>query len=316
MKIKNEENLQAIEEDQAAENSEGNIDFNGLSFPRKLWNVVECRSFNSVYWNDEGDKVVIEADYFQREILHRIGAEKIFNEDNLSSFFQQLNRHGFRKIHPYEPVAQSHVSQRIMTYRNSNFQRDKPELLDNIQKDLRNSSLRGTCIPIPLKNPAGQVAYMPNPKRRKLLPTRSSPRFHHKANNKNKEAKREVASGTGSRDGQLLQICSVWAMRSFPRRFPRNQTAQEQEENEEVPSRDVAVSSQGTSEMEGAEFSSMDPGDPDGRFVMHMYNSYFDVLMSTLSKVSTTETAEDADQEGPADYKFVVCEQCHDNPPI
>ena len=34
----------------------------GLSFPRKLWRIVEDAAFTSVHWNDEGDTVVIEAD--------------------------------------------------------------------------------------------------------------------------------------------------------------------------------------------------------------------------------------------------------------
>ena len=42
-------------------------DILGLSFPRKLWRIVEDAAFTSVHWNDEGDTVVIEADLFQIE---------------------------------------------------------------------------------------------------------------------------------------------------------------------------------------------------------------------------------------------------------
>ena len=35
-----------------------------LSFPRKLWMMVEDADFISVHWDDEGDTVVIRADLF------------------------------------------------------------------------------------------------------------------------------------------------------------------------------------------------------------------------------------------------------------
>ena len=35
-----------------------------LSFPRKLWMMVEDVDFISVHWDDEGDTVVIRADLF------------------------------------------------------------------------------------------------------------------------------------------------------------------------------------------------------------------------------------------------------------
>ncbi|KAJ1369146.1 hypothetical protein KIN20_030548 [Parelaphostrongylus tenuis] len=62
-------------------NKEENNAVLGLSFPRKLWRIVEDAAFTSVRWNDEGDMVVIEADLFQTEVLQRRGADQIFETD-------------------------------------------------------------------------------------------------------------------------------------------------------------------------------------------------------------------------------------------
>lgn len=72
----------------------------GLSFPRKLWRIVEDEAFTSVRWNDEGDMVVIEADLFQTEVLQRRGADQIFETDSIKSFIRELNLYGFRKVRP------------------------------------------------------------------------------------------------------------------------------------------------------------------------------------------------------------------------
>ena len=69
-----------------------------LSFPRKLWRMVEDPAFTSVRWNDEGDTVIIEQDLFRREVLRRRGADRIVNRDSLKTFIHKLNLYGFSKI--------------------------------------------------------------------------------------------------------------------------------------------------------------------------------------------------------------------------
>ena len=81
-------------------NKEENNMVLGLSFPGKLWRIVEDAAFTSVHWNDEGDMVVIEADLFQTEVLQRRGAEQIFETESIKSFIRELNLYGFSKIHP------------------------------------------------------------------------------------------------------------------------------------------------------------------------------------------------------------------------
>lgn len=81
-------------------NREENNAVLGLSFPRKLWRIVEDAAFTSVRWNDEGDMVVIEADLFQTEVLQRRGADQIFETESIKSFIRELNLYGFSKIRP------------------------------------------------------------------------------------------------------------------------------------------------------------------------------------------------------------------------
>lgn len=74
-----------------------------LSFPRKLWRVVEDNAFTSVCWNDGGDTVIVVEDLFQREILCRRGPERIFDTDSLKGFIRLMNLHGFSKIRSNNP---------------------------------------------------------------------------------------------------------------------------------------------------------------------------------------------------------------------
>ena len=77
----------------------------GLSFPRKLWRIVEDAAFTSVHWNDEGDTVVIEADRFQMEVLQRRGTDQVFETHSIKSFIRELNQYGFWKVRPSSHTA-------------------------------------------------------------------------------------------------------------------------------------------------------------------------------------------------------------------
>ena len=65
-------------------------DILGLSFPRKLWRIVEDATFTSVHWNNKGDTVVIKADLFQTEVLQGRGVGRIFETDSIQSFICEL----------------------------------------------------------------------------------------------------------------------------------------------------------------------------------------------------------------------------------
>lgn len=85
-------------QDQVAVNMQGTDILCGLSFPRKLWMIVEDPAFESVCWNEDGDTVIIENDLFQREVLLREDGDRIFETDSIKTFIRQLNLYGFSKI--------------------------------------------------------------------------------------------------------------------------------------------------------------------------------------------------------------------------
>ncbi|XP_037676866.1 heat shock transcription factor, X-linked member 3 [Choloepus didactylus] len=128
------DNLQPQDQNQSTENEEEGNDVLGLAFPRKLWMLVENDTFKSVYWNNSGDTVIIEAELSEAEILHRTGTERFFETDSLKSFFRQLNLYGFSKIRQTDFPDHFPGNKRMMIYRNSNFKRDNPLLLQNIQR--------------------------------------------------------------------------------------------------------------------------------------------------------------------------------------
>lgn len=113
-----QDNPQPQAPNQGAANVGENNGILELSFPRKLWMIVEDNAFTSVRWNDAGDTVIIDKDLFQREVLHRRGAERIFETDSLKSFIRLLNQYGFSKIRATDPCgAQSPENKRMMVSR-------------------------------------------------------------------------------------------------------------------------------------------------------------------------------------------------------
>ena len=61
---------------------------------------MEDVAFTSVHWNNEGDTVVIKADFFQMEVLQHRGTDRIFETNSVKSFIHELNLYGFSKICP------------------------------------------------------------------------------------------------------------------------------------------------------------------------------------------------------------------------
>uniref|UniRef100_G3TX83 Heat shock transcription factor, X-linked member 3-like n=1 Tax=Loxodonta africana TaxID=9785 RepID=G3TX83_LOXAF len=111
-----------------------------LAFPRKLWMIVENDAFKSVRWSDSGNTVIIDEKLFQKEILDRDGADKVFATHYMKSFIRQLNLYGFSKMHQiaWRPVCRARwfteersvcVVSKLHFYYCPYFKRDFPELL-------------------------------------------------------------------------------------------------------------------------------------------------------------------------------------------
>ncbi|CAM9175472.1 unnamed protein product, partial [Rangifer tarandus platyrhynchus] len=132
-------------------NKEDNNTVLGLSFPRKLWMIMEDVAFTFVHWNDKGDTVVTEANLFQMAVLQFRGADQIYKTDSIKSFIREMNLYGFSKICPSRCSA---GKKKLMIYHNFNFQRDKPPLLQNIRRKARWAG--GSHLPSEQGGPSGE----------------------------------------------------------------------------------------------------------------------------------------------------------------
>lgn len=84
----------ALSDDSSVEDN----DFLSLTFPKKLWKIVESDQFKSLWWDDDGNCVVIDEELFKKEVLERKGPLRIFETDCMKSFIRQLNLYGFSKM--------------------------------------------------------------------------------------------------------------------------------------------------------------------------------------------------------------------------
>ena len=109
-----QDNPKSQNPNQVASNIEGNNILVGLSFPRKLWRIVEDDTFISVCWNENGDTLIIEEDIFQSEVRCRRGTENIFKTDSLKSFICVMNLYEFSKIHPSDSSIHAPEKNRLM----------------------------------------------------------------------------------------------------------------------------------------------------------------------------------------------------------
>ncbi|XP_025841641.1 heat shock transcription factor, X-linked member 4 [Vulpes vulpes] len=295
---------------QAQEHGAANVEENilGLSFPRKLWRIVEDDAFASVRWNEDGDAVVIDEDLFQREVLHRRGAERIFETDSLKSFIRLMNLYGFSKIRASNPSGHSPGNKKMMIYRNSNFQRDKPLFLDNVQ---RKGDLKTTT--------ACSGSSATTPKRKKPTEaTRRSPRIHHQESTKeDKKAPREAPNAQGPSGTQSFTFSGIWSLSSVAGYATENHGPSELAgPSGEGTSRNVMFASPALAGRDGAgELPPAPPVYPDYRSVMSLYNTCYSILLAALSVMSPNEApSENEEHEGSSDYKCALCEHFKENP--
>ncbi|XP_025714362.2 heat shock transcription factor, X-linked member 3-like [Callorhinus ursinus] len=281
----------------------------GLSFPRKLWSIVEDDAFTSVRWNDDGDTVIIDEDLFQREILHRRGPERIFETDSLKGFICLMNLYGFSKIRPDSPSVRAPGNGRMTMYRNSNFQRDRPVLLENIQRkgDPRTGTRWLGSGATPLKR-----------KKQVAAATRRSPRFHHsKSSNEDKAGPREAPNVQGPSGTQSFSFSSIRFLSSVARSPMENHGPREQGgPSGEDTSRNVMFVPLATARRDGAgELPTALPAYPDYGLLMSLYNACYSILLAGLSVMSPNEApSENEEQEGSSDYKCALCEHFKDDP--
>ena len=71
--------------------------FLSLTFPQKLWNIVESDQFESIWWDERGTCIVINEELFKKEVLERKAPFRIFETKTMKSLIRQLNLYGFSK---------------------------------------------------------------------------------------------------------------------------------------------------------------------------------------------------------------------------
>ncbi|XP_018592624.2 heat shock transcription factor, X-linked-like [Scleropages formosus] len=98
-----------------------------LTFPNKLWRIVNCDLFESLRWDDSGVYLVIDVEMFQKEFLDRKEQPRIFEANCMKSFVRQLNLYGFRKVN----FAQERG---LLFFYNHNFQRGGEHLLQYMMR--------------------------------------------------------------------------------------------------------------------------------------------------------------------------------------
>lgn len=116
------------------------VNINPNNFPAKLWRLVSNPAIRSIFWDSQGEAIVINRQLFEREILSPIppGADRLdtFKTKNFSSFVRQLNLYGFRKVDPASRDS-SLPSEHCSTYyhfSNPNFKRSNPGLVTTLRR--------------------------------------------------------------------------------------------------------------------------------------------------------------------------------------
>ncbi|KAH9375731.1 hypothetical protein HPB48_009940 [Haemaphysalis longicornis] len=99
-----------------------------LSFPQKLFKIVnECKS-GAIAWTMDGTAVVIDYAKFQSDYLEN--REDFFKTNNVTSFIRQLNLYGFRNVSYQYSATVCHQSRPdLHVFRNDSFIRGHPEML-------------------------------------------------------------------------------------------------------------------------------------------------------------------------------------------
>uniref|UniRef100_A0A671EBB6 HSF-type DNA-binding domain-containing protein n=2 Tax=Rhinolophus ferrumequinum TaxID=59479 RepID=A0A671EBB6_RHIFE len=272
---------------EGAADVEGNRTILGLSFPRKLWMLVEDDTFTSMCWNDDGDAVIIDKDLFQTEVLNRKGAERIFETDSLKTFIRLLNLYGFSKIRPNDPSGCSPGNNTMMIYRHCNFQRHKPLLVENIKRK---------CNLMIITCPGTSVT--PPKRKKEEPPTRRSQRIQLKkrTNEADKRAQKEGPNARGPSGTRSFILPDTWFMGNIAGRDMEDPSSSEPGgPRGEGTSSNIMFAPTATAVRDGTgELPTPPPGHSS---VMSLYNSCYFFLLAALSVKAPREAPEEDEEE-------------------
>ncbi|XP_059535303.1 heat shock transcription factor, X-linked member 3-like [Myotis daubentonii] len=284
-----QDNPQPQDPNQGTTNVKGNL--LGLSFPRKLWKIVEDDTVKSVHWNDDGDTLIIEENLFKREILCRRGEKKIFEFNSLKSFIRLLNLHGFSKIRPGDSSVCSRGN-KMMIYQNCNFQRDKPGLLENI---MRKGNRMTRALP--------GTSSTPTKRKKNMAPTRRSPRFRYKVRNNDAEEKAQSEAMNGL-EPSAAEFFKYLGLRPTNRAVEVQCPSKAGGPSGEGKSGNVMFVPQATAVTDGTgDLPTSPQNDPLHGSVMSSYNVCYSTLMAGLSAMAPLEDPDKEEEEGSSNNK-------------
>jgi hypothetical protein len=108
-----------------------NNDLSQLSFPEKLWYLVNEPKCEQIDWGPEGTSIIIPNNQeFSKNVLNN-PSRVYFKTKNLSSFVRQLNLYGFRKVSDHRKVGDARhdaVANRS-EFKHPCFRRDRKGLI-------------------------------------------------------------------------------------------------------------------------------------------------------------------------------------------
>ncbi|XP_039706842.1 heat shock transcription factor, Y-linked-like [Pteropus medius] len=123
-------------------------DFRSMTFPIKLWKIVESNRFQSICWDGTGTCIVINEELFKKEILDRKAPFRVFETTSMKSLVRQLNLYGFSKVQQtfrrFASLAnilaeeeEVCVLSKLHFYQNPNFKQGCPQLLLRMKRRVR-----------------------------------------------------------------------------------------------------------------------------------------------------------------------------------
>ncbi|NXG67802.1 HSFY1 protein, partial [Hemiprocne comata] len=114
-----------------------------LTFPKKLWRILQSHQFQSIWWVDDGICVAIDEEAFQKEVL----AWGVFETDSMEGFLRQLHLYRFTRVErdcetpdsldelpAEEEAAAPSAPSKLLFYYHPNFKRDDPHLLERCKQ--------------------------------------------------------------------------------------------------------------------------------------------------------------------------------------
>ncbi|KAL4593627.1 heat shock transcription factor, X-linked-like, partial [Arapaima gigas] len=69
-----------------------------LSFPNKLWRIVNSDKFKALRWDSGGVYLVVDVEMFPKEFLDCKERPRVFETNSTKGFLRLLNLYGFRKV--------------------------------------------------------------------------------------------------------------------------------------------------------------------------------------------------------------------------